>query len=146
MEQNEIPVIQYQKWITRQNLRNNPDTIYIFGDNVERLGYGGQAKEMRGEPNALGIATKFSPDMNAQSFFSDSNGMSWIAVKEDIAKLQFMIDNGHRIIVPYDGLGTGLSQLPIRAPRIYGFLYQYFYDLSDGFCPWEQPTMINQKV
>ncbi|MEC7290450.1 MAG: hypothetical protein VXW22_10215, partial [Pseudomonadota bacterium] len=54
-------IILRQHRIYRQDLRANPGTIYVFGDNTERVGLGGQAKEMRGEPNARGIATLWSP-------------------------------------------------------------------------------------
>ena len=57
--------IKYQKWIERSDLQNNPEDVYIFGDNYARQGLCGQAKAMRGEPNALGIATKRTPDHNA---------------------------------------------------------------------------------
>lgn len=43
------------KYIKRQDLKSNPNTQYLFGDNLKRSGFGGQAKEMRGEPNAIGI-------------------------------------------------------------------------------------------
>jgi len=52
----EVMPILYQDQIKRDDLRAHPDRIYLFGDNVARQGRGGQAKEMRGEPNALGIA------------------------------------------------------------------------------------------
>ena len=35
-----------QKMIYRQDLGENTDILYVFGDNLERYGYGGQAKEM----------------------------------------------------------------------------------------------------
>jgi hypothetical protein len=54
-------MIIYQKYIKREDLRANPTVLYVFGDNEARTGLGGQAKEMRGEPNAVGIATKASP-------------------------------------------------------------------------------------
>jgi len=40
--------IKYQKWIERSDLQNNPEDVYIFGDNYARQGLGGQAKAMRG--------------------------------------------------------------------------------------------------
>jgi hypothetical protein len=52
-----MPII-YQKFIRRQDLRNNRDKFYVFGDNMQRIGYGGQARDMRGEPNAIGAVTK----------------------------------------------------------------------------------------
>jgi hypothetical protein len=47
--------------IYRRDLRANPESLYLFGDNTKRVGIGGQAREMRGEPNAVGIATKNAP-------------------------------------------------------------------------------------
>ena len=61
-----------QKWIARADLKQNQDRIYLFGDNVERVGHGGQAKEMRGEPNAIGIATKLKPEYAAATAFSST--------------------------------------------------------------------------
>ena len=55
-------MIIYQKFIYRSDLKANPSVLYLFGDNLQRVGLGGQAKEMRGEPNAVGIATKKAPD------------------------------------------------------------------------------------
>ena len=40
--------------ITRADMQENPGTLYLFGDNVQREGDIGQSKEMRGEPNACG--------------------------------------------------------------------------------------------
>jgi len=37
-----MPVV-FQNWIARQDLRDNRDKIYIFGDNVQRTGLGGHA-------------------------------------------------------------------------------------------------------
>lgn len=31
--------ITYQKFIRRQDLRNNRDQFYVFGDNMQRVGY-----------------------------------------------------------------------------------------------------------
>ena len=52
-----MPVI-FMSSITREFVRNHPDFIFVFGDNLAKKGLGGQAREMRGEPNAVGIATK----------------------------------------------------------------------------------------
>lgn len=53
--------VKYLAWITRDMLRKEPEARFVFGDNAYRKGFGGQAKEMRGEPNALGVATKWYP-------------------------------------------------------------------------------------
>jgi hypothetical protein len=64
-------MIIYQSRIYRADLRANPDVLYVFGDNAIRRGYGGQAGEMRGEPNARGVATKWSPGNHPNDYFSD---------------------------------------------------------------------------
>lgn len=63
--------IEIRERITRQDLRDEPDKIFLFGDNLKRAGYGGQAKEMRGEKNAVGIPTKKAPNNREESFFTD---------------------------------------------------------------------------
>ena len=118
-------MIIYQSRIYRADLRANPDVYYIFGDNVERIGLGGQAKEMRGEPNAVGVATKWAPRMNDSDFFSDDqyDEITQILLN-DLRPIMVPIlyQSSKCVIVPMDGIGTGLSELPTRAPKIYQFL------------------------
>ena len=47
--------IIFQDFITRKDVRENRFKIYVFGDNLQKIGYGGQAKAMRGEYNTIGI-------------------------------------------------------------------------------------------
>ena len=63
-----MPLV-HQKLILNADLRANPDVLYLFGDNVLRVGFGGQAKEIRGEPNAVGVRTKHRPNMHPDAFF-----------------------------------------------------------------------------
>jgi len=35
------------KFITREYVRKNRDKLFLFGDNLERRGFGGQAAAMR---------------------------------------------------------------------------------------------------
>ena len=58
--------------IQPEDIINNPNAIFIFGDNVHRTGKGGQAKvfrDLQNRPNVVGIATKQSP----QELFTDSD-------------------------------------------------------------------------
>ena len=123
-------MFKYQKYITRQDLQNNPDTLYVFGDNIVEKGFGGQAKEMRGEPNAIGIPTKMFPGNNPQDFFSDNDYimvLSTIAIK---AKILFdHLNNDDDVVWPEDGIGTGLADLKNRSPFIWELIEtirQYF--------------------
>lgn len=108
-----------QKWIRREDLKANPSFLYLFGDNFDRRGMGGQAKEMRGEPNSMGIPTKMSPAMDEDSFFSDENyNMIVLILTMHFKRIAHHLMKGGTVVIPMDGLGTGLSQLKQRAPRI----------------------------
>jgi len=50
-----------QTWTTRDDLRANRDTLYVYGDNVDREGQRGLARQMRGEPNAHPISISWGP-------------------------------------------------------------------------------------
>lgn len=50
--------IERMRHISRAYVRANRDKLFLFGDNLERRGFGGQAAAMRAEPNAVGIPTK----------------------------------------------------------------------------------------
>lgn len=115
--------LRYEAWITRDMLRAEPYTYWVFGDNLARSGLGGQAKEMRGEPNAIGIPTKRCPSMQPGSFLSDNDYGEWLmATSADIQRLKEHIEVGGTIAWPKDGIGTGLAQLPQRAPKIFEFI------------------------
>ena len=59
--------------ITRALVRSKPGTIFVFGDNMEGRGYGGQAAAMRGEPNAIGVPTKWRPQRDERAYFRDED-------------------------------------------------------------------------
>jgi hypothetical protein len=117
--------VVFQKWVTRSNLRDNPQNIYVFGDNVQRSGMGGQAKEMRGEPNALGVVTKWAPSLAARAFFDDSAACK-MRVERDLLRVQKVLDLGKTVVVPADGIGTGLAHLHIVAPTLDRFIKDWF--------------------
>jgi hypothetical protein len=132
--------VVFQKWITREDLQNNPDTVYVFGDNAERVGMGGQAKFMRGEFNAYGIATKQRPSNNPGEFFSDDNAAQWSIIQFDVDYLRHMVQNGKKVVIPADGLGTGLSRLPQMAPKMYKWLYDEITKMAGTEIPWPKPN------
>ena len=118
-----------QKWITRDDLKKNPDTIYLFGDNLAGYGLGGQAKAMRGEPNAVGVPTKKLPSTAANAFMSDAEYENNVrAIDAALAR----IPAGAPVVIPEDGLGTGLARLDQTAPRTFAYLQQKLADLSAG--------------
>jgi len=111
--------IEHMRHITRSIVRANPDKIFLFGDNLIHIGYGGQAKEMRGEANARGIPTKKKPSMLPDSFFTDNEYDDNIKA---IDKAFSKIPPNHTIVIPMAGLGTGLARLPEKAPRTFKYL------------------------
>ena len=122
-EESVMPKIEYRKTILREDLRNEPEALFVFGDSMARKGLGGQAKEMRYEPNAVGIPTKKHPSMRQDSFFSDIDFSWWVrATKDDFDRLR---DHKGKIVWPSDDIGTGLAQLPERAPKIWNFIQDF---------------------
>lgn len=117
--------IAFQRWITRNDLRDNRDKMYVFGDNVQRSGFAGQAKEMRGEPNAIGIVTKWAPSMHPRAFFDDTAACK-VLVERDLNRIDQLLEAGKTVIVPADGIGTGLSRLPRHAPNLHTFIVNWF--------------------
>lgn len=113
-------MIIYQKIIKREDLWTNTKVLYVFGDNEKRKGYGGQAAEMRGEPNAVGVRTKKSPT----EFWSDETyGDNVKMINDDLKPIWKKIFHEDAVVIfPYDGIGTGLSELPRRAPLTYQYV------------------------
>ena len=113
-----MPIIK-SKWTVRADLRNNPEHLFVFGDNMVRKGFGGQAMEMRGEPNAIGVPTKWAPSMSPSAFLTEAD---LERVKPEIDKaferLRAHLAGGGTVVLPRDGIGTGLAQLESRAPTI----------------------------
>ena len=112
--------IEYRDHITRQMLCNEPHKLFVFGDNLRREGYGGQAREMRGEPNAVGIPTKVAPSMDENAFFTNQHYNKWLleSLPDCIRLYKFVCDCDGGIVWPKAGIGTGLAQLSQRAPII----------------------------
>lgn len=118
-----MPII-YQKWIYRVDLKANPNILYVFGDNTWRVGLGGQAKEMRGEPNAVGVATKWRPSSDCPAcFFSDANiTQQKQIIAKDLKPIVEALRAGKIVIWPLDGIGSGLSKVPVKSPKTWAFI------------------------
>lgn len=124
--------IEKMKWITREIVRANPYKVFLFGDNLQRFGLGGQAKQMRGEPNAVGVAVKRMPNVDTRSYFNDAElEDNCDIIANDILRA---IDMAHAlsgvIVIPVDGIGTGLAELDKRAPRTFDYLQTKLSELE----------------
>jgi hypothetical protein len=110
---------------SRAEAHANRDKLYVFGDNMAGRGFGGQAGEMRGVPNAVGIPTKWRPSREPSAYFTNGDlrdGNVKQAIMGAIAELEKHLLAGGDIVYPADGVGTGLSELPTRAPDIMEFI------------------------
>lgn len=119
-------MIRYQKMIFRPDLRANPDTLYVFGDNEQRVGNGGQAGEMRGEPNAIGVAT-----LSFEHPWGDHDFMHQTAVIDaDLAPVVAALLRGRPVVLPLDGIGTGIARLPETSPLTFEHLRRRWRQLA----------------
>lgn len=107
--------------IRRAEVKAHRERTYLFGDNALYRGLGGMARECRGELNAVGVPTKWTPRMNDEAFFSD-NDNPW-DMEQDLIEsaIQRAESYGNPIVVPA-GLGRGLAQMPTRCPKLYAWM------------------------
>ncbi len=131
MEQHVRPILlTVERW-TRQSGENDPMSLYIFGDNDEKKGKKGQAV-IRELPNAMGIPTKRRPSLHATAFYSDINYEKQCEkIKAVVDQILIRICMYQRIILPEDGLGTGLADLPNKSPKTYKFLLEQLERIAD---------------
>jgi hypothetical protein len=116
-----FPTIEIVSRYTNSDVKANPNKIYVFGDNTQRIGTGGQA-QIRNNSNAMGIATKIAPSMDESAFMTDKDlSKNRMIIDEDIAKIKA---TGKLVVFPKDGLGTGLAKLKEKAPQTYAYLKQ----------------------
>ena len=108
-----------KEWFSIKQCIENPDKLYIFGDNTLRAGKGGQA-QIRDCENSFGICTKWTPTTSNEAYFSDTINCLEI-IERDISELIKLSKDGKykEIIFPWDGLGSGLSKMPEKCPLLY---------------------------
>ncbi len=92
--------------VTKSFLRQNPDYIFVFGDNLKRKGYGGAAK-LRDEPNTFGFITKKAPNNNEGSFYKPDEYKDKFLV--ELKRLEKEINNNPDKTFLISKLGGGLA-------------------------------------
>lgn len=112
----------FEGFWTEETVKQNPDKIFIFGDNDLRVGKGGQAI-IRDLPNTFGIRTKKKPNLHPSSFYIDREiDENSNKIREDIIKISEFIEAGKTIVLSSGGYGTGLSKLPETAQKTFDYL------------------------
>ena len=125
------------KFITRSIVQSMPNTLFVMSDNMKRTGVrkgAGQAAEMRGEPNVVGVPTKWYPSMAPSAFFNDNDWSTDSAVRNAVVSALDRLDNalarGIDVVVPEDGVGTGRALLKEKAPFIFGYISSRLEELE----------------
>lgn len=106
--------------------------IFLFGDNNQRSGMGGQAI-IRGASNSLGIRTKNSPNMSDDAFWTDNTfqqNKKFITEDFNLLYKKLEKENWDGVIISENGLGTGLAELDQRAPETFNFLQNKLEELK----------------
>ena len=96
-----------------------------YNDTEEILcaGFGGQAAELRGEPNAVGIITKRAPRNGLGAFLTDDD-LELIVPLIDaaFARLRTHLLTGGTVVWPSNDVGTGRAALSSHAPSIAAYI------------------------
>lgn len=131
-----MPILWTSECYTPELLKKYPEFTFVFGDNLQRIGKGGQAI-IRDEPNVIGIPTKVSlgycfSDKKNYHTFSEPHFVQccWKEHKDvidkDLQKVEDKLALGETVVVPMDFIGTGLAALPEKAPGLLFYLYHRF--------------------
>jgi len=123
-------------------VRSRPNCLFVFGDNEDGVGRGGQAV-IRDQPNAVGIPTKLRPYQSEDSFYSDEQiEDNKAAIDESIVEIRKKLNlknaTGRKyncLMFPEAGLGTGRSQLPRRAPKTYEYMLSCIFEIARDLDP-----------
>jgi hypothetical protein len=92
--------------ITKSFLDSNPNAYFVFGDNLERMGYGGAAI-LRDHPHSIGFITKKFPDNKDSSFYRPEEYSAIFF--EELKKLKNIIQQRPNKTFYISQLGGGLA-------------------------------------
>ena len=121
--------------VTKEAMRQRPDDLFVFEDNMARRGSRGQAREIRGEPNALGIPASWDPKGGQGASFSDAD---WDkpnvrrAVTSALDQIERAVADGQTVVVASDGVGAGQGKLAQNAPAIARFIDERLKAIEAG--------------
>jgi hypothetical protein len=123
----------FKGWWTVKDVQTYYTSLFVYGDNNVSKGCGGQAI-IRHQPNTIGIPTKKYPSNAKGSFYTDIEYEdNCKRIDTAIATIMKLMTSGSytQIILPEDGLGTGLAMLPTVAPKTYAYLLQQLQQIKD---------------
>lgn len=116
---------------TRDDVQANPSYLFVFGDNDVGRGRKGQAI-IRGFPNAIGVPTKKFPTFKDSAYYSDEEyEQNCQKIQRAFDAIRAKVPKFEKLVLPENGLGTGLSDLGRRAPKTLEYLNQQIEKLYD---------------
>lgn len=92
--------------IDEEYLKSNPTHIFVFGDNLKRVGKGGAAK-LRHMKNTYGFIAKKAPTHNKEDYYSPKEYES--VYNSEMLKLKKEIENNPDRLYLISKLGAGLA-------------------------------------
>ena len=123
-----MPII-FEKVYTIQKAKENPNTIYVFEDNLAGWGKNGQSI-IRGMSNAYGIQTRKSPyDCFSDEEFEKVKCLIDLRIKG----IEDMLKSGRVVVFPEDGIGTGKDDIQWKAPKVFRYLNNKLIKLVDDY-------------
>lgn len=122
--------------ITKEFLDENPNVIFVFGDNLRRVGYGGAAK-LRDHPQTYGFITKKNPDNMDESFYRpESYAINFLVY---MVELQLFIEKNMDKTFYISQLGGGLAnRYKIWEQIIKPGLLKYFSHYDNVVFLWDK--------
>lgn len=92
--------------ITREYLRSNTNHIFVFGDNLLRVGHGGAA-QLRDEPNTYGFITKKAPTYKDEDYYTPEEFED--VFLNELIKLQLLISATPNKTYLISKIGAGIA-------------------------------------
>lgn len=126
-----MPIVTVHRY-TRDEIQSHRECLFVFGDNLQRVGTGGQAAACRNEPNAVGITTKRYPLYTEAAYLTDAD-LKEVApiIDDEFTRLEVHLRRGGTVIWPEDGVGTGLAKLDTKAPLVRAYIDAKTADLFE---------------
>lgn len=115
-----MPVRRFE-FITREEVRARSGEFFVFGDNIVRKGFGGQAAEMRGEPNSLGVATLYAPGDR----YRKGDPIAINCVMADLSVIAGHLARGAIVNIPTNLPGSGIADLANRWPELQALIASF---------------------
>jgi hypothetical protein len=126
--------------VTSQYLSDNPSAIFVFGDNLHRIGRGGAAA-LRYHPQAIGFITKKEPKHTPASYFFPEEYKP--IFQKEVTNLVKTISNNPDKVFLISPVGSGLAnKYGIFEQVIDGPLQQALSQFTNVKFLWESSTNI----